>query len=89
MLLGMVAMPGSSAGLVSFASDVTVDEIPSSDFRRVAMAIAGIPWGGSTNIYDAVREVSAYVEGDRELRDDIEQVVGLIDSGSLVRAVEG
>lgn len=43
---------------------------------------------GTKRVYDAVREVSSYVEGDRELRDDIERVVALIDSGSLVRAVE-
>ena len=43
---------------------------------------------GTRRVYDAVREVSTYVEGDRELRDDIERVVGLIDSGTLVKAVE-
>ena len=37
----------------------------------------------------SVRKVSAYVEGDRKLREDIERVVGLIDSGALVKAVEG
>lgn len=43
---------------------------------------------GTRRVYDVVREVSSYVEGDRELRDDIERVVGLIDSGALVKAVE-
>lgn len=43
---------------------------------------------GTKRVYDTVREVSAYVEGDRELRDDIERVVELIDSGKLVSAVE-
>jgi len=43
---------------------------------------------GTRRVYDAVRKVSAYVEGDRELREDIERVVGLIDSGALVKAVE-
>jgi histidine ammonia-lyase/phenylalanine ammonia-lyase len=43
---------------------------------------------GTRRVYEAVREVSAYVERDRELRDDVERVVGLIENGELVRAVE-
>ena len=43
---------------------------------------------GTRRIYDAVRSVSAFVERDRELRGDIEAVVGLIRSGRLGEAVE-
>lgn len=44
---------------------------------------------GTRRVYEAVREVSPYVELDRELRDDIVRVVELVRSGALVAAVEG
>jgi histidine ammonia-lyase len=43
---------------------------------------------GSRRVYAAVRKVSPFVEFDRELRTDIEQVVDLIRSGALVAAIE-
>jgi histidine ammonia-lyase/phenylalanine ammonia-lyase len=44
---------------------------------------------GSRRVYAAVRKVSPFVEFDRELRADIEQVVALIRSGALTVAIEG
>ena len=38
-------------------------------------------------VYDTIRNVSPYVERDRELREDIGRVVALIRSGALVAAV--
>lgn len=43
---------------------------------------------GTRKLYDAIREVSPYVRRDRELREDIENVVGLIRTGSLSRILE-
>jgi phenylalanine ammonia-lyase len=43
---------------------------------------------GSQRIYRAIRKVSPFVDFDRELRGDIEAVVGLIRSGALVAAIE-
>ncbi len=39
-------------------------------------------------VYDAIRRVSAFVEADRELADDIERVLGLIRSGEILRVIE-
>jgi len=44
---------------------------------------------GSRRVYEAVRAVSPFVARDRELRGDIEQVVELIASGRLARAIDG
>jgi histidine ammonia-lyase/phenylalanine ammonia-lyase len=44
---------------------------------------------GSRRVYEAVRAVSPFVEGDRELRADIERVVALIASGQLSRNIDG
>ena len=44
---------------------------------------------GTRRVYDSVRDVSAYLEYDRELRDDIERVVALVRSGDLVERIEG
>lgn len=43
---------------------------------------------GTRKVYDAVRSVSAYVEEDRELREDIQKVVALIQSGALPEIIE-
>ena len=43
---------------------------------------------GSRRIYAAIRKVSPFVDLDRELRADIEAVVGIIRSGELVAAIE-
>jgi histidine ammonia-lyase len=40
-------------------------------------------------VYETVREVSPYVERDRELREDIARVVELVRSGAQIAAVEG
>ena len=44
---------------------------------------------GSRRVYEAIRAVSPFVEGDRELRADIERVVALIASGQLSRNIDG
>jgi histidine ammonia-lyase/phenylalanine ammonia-lyase len=44
---------------------------------------------GSRRVHAAIRAVSPFVERDRELRADIEQVVALIASGQLSRAIDG
>lgn len=43
--------------------------------------------GRTRPVYDLVRSVSAFVDTDRELEDDIEAVLGLIRSGAISTAV--
>jgi histidine ammonia-lyase/phenylalanine ammonia-lyase len=44
---------------------------------------------GTRRVYKAIRKVSRFVEEDRELEDDIQRVVALIQSGELATIVEG
>jgi len=43
---------------------------------------------GTRHVYEAVRSVASFVERDRELRSDIENVVSLIRCGSLSHAID-
>jgi histidine ammonia-lyase len=55
--------------------------------RRGGAARCSKAAGG--RVYDAVRAVSLFVEGDRELRADSERVVALIASRQLSRNIDG
>jgi len=44
---------------------------------------------GTRRVYDVIRRVSAFVESDRELEDDIQRVLAMIRSGELATTVDG
>jgi histidine ammonia-lyase len=49
----------------------------------------GRPGAGSAAARDAVREVAAHLDADRELGPDLQAAISLVRSGSLVDVVEG
>jgi histidine ammonia-lyase/phenylalanine ammonia-lyase len=44
---------------------------------------------GTRRVYDAIRRMSAFVESDRELEDDIQRVLAMIRSGELATTIDG
>lgn len=71
-------------GLVQEVAAIHLIVLCQAADRRDAAKLAP----ATRRVYEAVRSVSPYVEEDRELREDIQRVVGLIRSGELASLIE-
>ena len=81
-----MSFAGSRCGSSSHAGDPSVKAAQAYDLLTEAKKIA---WGkGTQEAYRVIREHVTYLEKDRELGSDIENMVALIRTGKIIHAVE-